>query len=106
MNYIKADLKRRLFKILSDTYKSKKIFLFGSYAYGTPYKDSDIDIAVIVKRSELPQYKRSRIGYSKIRGIGFPVELLVFTEDEVKKFRNVKTSLVSTILEKGFRLDE
>jgi hypothetical protein len=53
----------------------------------------------------LPQYKRSRIGYSKIRSIGFPVEILVFTEDEVKKLKTVKTSLISTILEKGLKLN-
>ena len=99
------NLKKRLFDILSKTYESENIFLFGSYAYGRPSLSSDFDIAIIVKKSTLPQYKRSRIGYSKLRGMGFPVELLVFTEDEVEKLKNVKTSLISTILEKGSRLD-
>lgn len=98
------DFKKRLFDILSKTYKSNNIIVFGSHAYGKPNPDSDIDIAVIVKKSNLPQYKRSIIGYSKLRGIGLPVELLVFTEDEIERSRNVKTSLVSTILEKGSRL--
>jgi len=98
-------LKKRLFEILSKTYKSNNIFIFGSHAYGKPDVDSDYDIAIIVKKSSLPQYKRSRIGYSKLRGIGLPVELLVFTEDEIKRLKNVKTSLVSTILEKGLRLN-
>ena len=97
--------KKRLFDILSKTYESENIFLFGSYAYGRPSLSSDFDIAIIVKKSTLPQYKRSRIGYFKLRGIGIPVELLVFTEDEVEKSKNVKTSLISTILEKGSRLN-
>ena len=96
---------KRVFDILSTTYKSKKIFLFGSYAYGKPGPDSDYDIAIIVKKSDLPQYKRSRIGYSRLRGIEFPVELLVFTEDEIERLKNVKTSLVATILEKGLKLN-
>ena len=99
------NLKKRLFDILSKTYESENIFLFGSYAYGKPSLSSDFDIAIIVKKSTLPQYKRSRIGYSKLRGMGFPIELLVFTEDEVEKLKSVKTSLISTILEKGSRLD-
>jgi len=100
-----TNLKKRLFDILSETYESENIFLFGSYAYGKPSLSSDFDIAIIVKKSTLPQYKRSRIGYSKLRGMGFPIELLVFTEDEVEKLKSVKTSLISTILEKGSRLD-
>ncbi|MDP3011849.1 MAG: nucleotidyltransferase domain-containing protein [Candidatus Hydromicrobium sp.] len=99
------NLRKKLFRILSRTYNSENIFLFGSHAYGTPDEDSDLDVAVIVKKSDLPQYKRSRAGYSKIRGIGYPVEILVFTEDEIEKLKNVKTSLVSTILDKGLKLN-
>ena len=100
-----TNLKKRLYDILSEAYESENIFLFGSYAYGKPNLSSDFDIAIIVKKSDLPQYKRSRIGYSKLRGMSFPVELLVFTEDEVEKSKSVKTSLISTILEKGSRLN-
>ena len=99
------NFRKKLFKILSKTYNSENIILFGSYAYGTPDEDSDIDVAVIVKESDLPQYKRSRVGYSKVRGIGHPVEILVYTEDEVKILRNVRTSLVSTIINKGLKLN-
>ena len=101
-----TNLKKRLFDILSEAYESENIFLFGSYAYGKPNLSSDFDIAIIVKKSDLPQYKRSRIGYSKLRGMSFPIELLVFTEDEVEKSKSVKTSLISTILEKGSQLLE
>ena len=99
------NFRKKLFKILSKTYNSENIILFGSYAYGTPDEDSDIDVAVIVKESDLPQYKRSRVGYSKVRGIGHPVEILVYTEDEVKRLKNVRTSLVSTIINKGLKLN-
>jgi predicted nucleotidyltransferase len=30
--------------------KVEKVYLFGSYAKGTPHKDSDIDVAFVVKR--------------------------------------------------------
>ena len=30
-----------------ETAKPQKVILFGSYAYGTPNKDSDLDILVI-----------------------------------------------------------
>jgi len=99
------NFRKKLFRILSKTYNSDNIILFGSYAYGTPDENSDIDVAVIVKKSDLPQYKRSRVGYSRVRGFGYPVEILVFTEDEVERLKRIKTSLVSTILDKGLKLN-
>lgn len=39
---------------------AKYIYLFGSYAYGEPTKDSDIDICVIVS----PNYRKDRVWVS------------------------------------------
>ena len=36
-------------RIINDTTPTEEIYLFGSYAYGTPHKDSDFDIYVVVK---------------------------------------------------------
>ena len=46
-------------KRIVDNYKPEKIILFGSYAYGIPTKDSDLDL-LIVKNSSLPRHKRAR----------------------------------------------
>ncbi|MBC7333344.1 MAG: nucleotidyltransferase domain-containing protein [Actinobacteria bacterium] len=81
-----------------------RICIFGSHAYGTPTKDSDLDVAIIVSRSDEPFYKRSRKAYSIIRDIDYPVEILVFTEDEVENAKKVKNSLLSTVLAKGIKL--
>ena len=35
-------------RIILDTVEAEKIYLFGSYAYGTPNKDSDFDIYVVI----------------------------------------------------------
>ena len=40
-------------KIISE-YKPKKIILFGSYAYGTPTEDSDIDLLIVKDTDERP----------------------------------------------------
>jgi predicted nucleotidyltransferase len=39
----------KLIKIMTDTVPVEKIYLFGSYAYGTPRKDSDLDFYVVLK---------------------------------------------------------
>ncbi len=38
-----------LTKIIVDTVPVEQIYLFGSYAYGTPHTDSDLDLYVVLK---------------------------------------------------------
>jgi len=35
--------------IILDTVECERIYLFGSYAYGTPHKDSDYDFYVVLR---------------------------------------------------------
>ena len=35
--------------IITNTVPVERIYLFGSYAYGTPHKDSDLDLYVVLK---------------------------------------------------------
>jgi len=36
-------------KVIADTIPVESIYLFGSYAYGTPNKDSDLDLYIVFK---------------------------------------------------------
>jgi predicted nucleotidyltransferase len=38
-----------LTNIIINTVPVEEIYLFGSYAYGTPHKDSDLDLYVVLK---------------------------------------------------------
>jgi predicted nucleotidyltransferase len=38
-----------LTKIIVETVPVEQIYLFGSYAYGIPHKDSDLDLYVVLK---------------------------------------------------------
>ena len=40
-------------KVIADTVPVEAIYLFGSHAYGTPNKDSDVDLYVVFK-DDLP----------------------------------------------------
>ena len=56
-------------------FKPEKIILFGSYAYGRPSEDSDVDLLVVMRH-------RGRAGENAIRirqwhHPGFPFDLLV-----------------------------
>jgi predicted nucleotidyltransferase len=49
-----------LTKIIAETVPVEEIYLFGSYAYGTPHKDSDFDIYVVLKDDALISVRRLR----------------------------------------------
>jgi len=36
---------------IRDAYQPEKVFLFGSYAYGTPGQDSDVDLLVVTSKA-------------------------------------------------------
>lgn len=78
----------------------KKIILFGSYAEGNADNDSDLDI-LVVKDMNIPRYKRSREIRKHLRGIKVPVDLVVYTQEEINKWKNNKHAFISKILENG-----
>lgn len=39
--------------VIKQTIKTEKIYLFGSYAYGTPTESSDFDICVIIPDNDI-----------------------------------------------------
>ncbi|GHT30631.1 hypothetical protein FACS1894214_0860 [Planctomycetales bacterium] len=53
-----SEIVERLVKV----YRPLRIYLFGSYAWGTPHQDSDYDICVVVGQSDEDRWQRSRRG--------------------------------------------
>ena len=78
-----------------------KIYLFGSYAWGQPYHDSEIDLLVILETSRLNPVQRASKAYRCLRGTKIPVDVLVKTISEINLLHPVHASLISTILDEG-----
>jgi predicted nucleotidyltransferase len=67
---------RRFAREVAERFAPDKIILFGSYAYGTPHADSDVDILVIMPaRNQLDQAYKIRCTVSA----PFPLDLIVRT---------------------------
>jgi len=106
INTIKMQMKRKvvekIVKILAEKYQPEKIILFGSYAYGKPTEESDIDL-LIVKDTRLPFYKR----LSEVRKLvsearrGNAFEPLVVTPAELRKKLERGDEFFKEILKKG-----
>ena len=99
----------RVRKIISDIvekliegYQPDKIILFGSYAYGEPTEDSDIDM-LIIKDTDKRRIDRCvevrKLVYDPNRGI--PFSPLVYTEREINRRLALGDDFVTEIMEKG-----
>jgi uncharacterized protein len=67
---------RRYARAIAENFQPDKIILFGSYAYGTPHEDSDVDLLVIMATwNEHGQAVKIR----KALTAPFPMDLLVRT---------------------------
>jgi predicted nucleotidyltransferase len=85
-----------------------KVILFGSYAYGTPSKDSDIDLYIVTNDKFIPQTWKEKsniyLQYSKIlRDLQkeIPIDLIVHTQGMYKKFKETNSSFYRYSILKG-----
>ena len=78
----------------------EKIILFGSYAWGKPTEDSDVDLFVIKDSSER-RIDRQRNLRMKLFGSGVPMDLLVYTPKEIDKRLEIEDTFISYILSNG-----
>jgi len=87
-------------------YQPREIYLFGSYAWGEPKEDSDLDILVVVPKSDQKLYKRMKPAYQALRDVRVPKDILVYTVEEFEKFAQEPSSLFYKIKFQGVKLYE
>jgi len=84
-------------------YQPEKIILFGSYAYGEPDDDSDIDF-LIIKESD---NKRRMDSFVEVKRIIYdpklktPVSPLILTKEELQERLNIGDDFIKEIISKG-----
>ena len=88
-------------KLVAD-YAPEKVVLFGSYAYGNPGPDSDIDLLIIKDTSErfIDRWTTVRRILSDPGRIA-PLETLVLTPNEMEHRLTIGDQFIQEILEKG-----
>lgn len=91
------EVKNRLVK----TYQPIAIYLFGSYAWGNPTEDRDLDILVVVDTSDEKPYQRQRSGHRALFGLGISKDLIVYTKDEFARISDDITTLGYKIKREG-----
>lgn len=85
--------------------KPEKIILFGSYAYGKPTEDSDVDLFVVMESDE--RWTKRHIQVSEVLSPRpFPVDIIVRTPMEVRERLQMDDCFIKEILGKGIVLYE
>ncbi len=100
---LKLDLVERLKKI-----DPEKVILFGSYAYGTPTEDSDVDLYVVTKDDFLPESFKAKSNIvlevsKRIRDLQkqIPIDVIVHTKPMHCKFIEMDSMFSKKILNEG-----
>jgi uncharacterized protein len=96
-------ISRRDIKRFSDEiarrFRPEKIILFGSYAYGKPTADSDVDLLIVMPYDR----RKGRMSLRILEALDyhFPLDLLVRTPAEVRQRRRWGDCFIEEVLTKG-----
>jgi predicted nucleotidyltransferase len=95
---IPRSLIRRFARQVAERFRPEKIILFGSYAYGTPHVDSDVDILVVMPaRNQLDQAVRISLAIDP----PFPLDIIVRTPKNMQWRLEEGDSFLREVVSKG-----
>ena len=87
---------------ISKAFNPSQIFLFGSYAFGTPTPDSDLDLCIV---TDLEGKRKLDIIREIRRGISFifhgSLDILLYGKDEFAQRASLQNTLEYQILNEG-----
>ncbi|MEK6773208.1 MAG: nucleotidyltransferase domain-containing protein [Bdellovibrionota bacterium] len=91
-------------KKLTDRFKPKKVYLFGSRAKGTERPNSDYDLFLIVEKSDLPMARRMAEAEKTLWGLWSPIDVFIYTEEEFEEWKNELNTVANTVFSEGREL--
>jgi len=89
----------------------EKVILFGSYAWGQPTQDSDVDLYVVTQDDFMPSTWRQRRDI--VRNVSrllldlrkqYAIDLIVHTKPMHQEFIDIKSSFAQQIMTEGTRV--
>lgn len=100
MDMFESKIESIVNRIVED-FKPEKIMLFGSYAWGKPKSDSDVDL-FIVKDDTQKNTREMAVDLERILSErNIPIDLLVYKPDQVEKRLNIRDPFITKIFQDG-----
>src|SRR6266481_8783377 len=89
---------RRFARRIAERFQPDKIILFGSYAYGKPHAESDVDLLVIMRtKNAIDQSIRIKTAFKRL----FSLDLIVRTPWQIERGLKDDDWFLREIMEKG-----
>ncbi|MGL5353228.1 MAG: nucleotidyltransferase domain-containing protein [Clostridium sp.] len=95
-----------LLKEINEVSQINSIYLFGSYAYGEPNEESDLDICIITddrSRRKIDIMKTIRKAMAKVATM--PIDILVYYSDEFNERAKNNLTMENEILLQGIKIN-
>lgn len=86
---------------LAAAFSPVAIYHFGSSVPGASAEPNDIDLLVVVERSDEGFFERGARAYSLMFGLGVPVDVQVYTRDEFEPRAQRRLSFERTVANEG-----
>ncbi len=91
---------KEITRAIVERFNPRRVVVFGSHARGEAGPDSDLDLFIEMETDQRPPERA--IAVSSIFGLRtWPLDVVVYTPEEVRRLRNVKGTLLSTIEAEG-----
>ncbi len=90
---------RRVSDEIARRFQPERIILFGSYAYGIPTEDSDVDLLVVM--SFEGKSVRKSIEIESAINVSFPLDLVIYTPERLRERIAMNDFFVREISERG-----
>jgi len=95
-----AALLEQVTRTIVERFHPKRIVLFGSHARGDAGSDSDLDVFIEMQTSRRPPERAIEV--SAAFGLRpWPLDVVVYTPEEVQRLRGVSGTLLSVIEKEG-----
>lgn len=93
-------LLREIAQKVVKAFRPKNIILFGSYAYGKPTADSDLDLLIVMKSRDRPAERIRKVS-DLFDPRPLPMDFIVLTPDEVRQRLSGFDPFLEEVLKKG-----
>ena len=100
MHQVDPGVIKEIVRRIVETVHPEKIILFGSQVREETHPGSDMDLLVIADSKE-PRYRRSAPLYGVLSDILVPMDILVYSPEEVEEWREVRQAFVTTAIREG-----
>ena len=105
MSQVDVQVIGEIVRRIVDAVDPEAVVLFGSHARDNAGRQSDLDLLVVAESSE-PRHRRAACLYGTLSDILLPMDILVYTPEEVHEWSGVPQAFVTTALREGRALYE